>query len=146
MPNWTNNTFTIEAPKEKIVELKKKFKSKDNVFDFNKIIPMPKNSKEFKADGGLTQEDFKDGNNWYVWSAKNWGTKWNSIDAEIVEESDTHVEYCFRTAWDAPRGIAQSFFEEDCDILAGCTNVEWYCTHEYDREPEYIIQTQTKND
>jgi hypothetical protein len=145
MPNWTHNTFTIEAPKEKIVELKKKFKSKDNVFDFNKIIPMPKNSKKFKAKGGITSEQMMEGNNWYVWSNINWGTKWNSVDAEIVDESPTHVKYAFLTAWDAPRGITQSFFAKDCDTLVGCTKVEWYCTHEYDREPEYIIQTEKKD-
>ena len=122
MPNWTHNTFRIEGSKEKIKELKKKFKSKDNVFDFNKIIPMPRNSKKFQAKGGVSGDDIEmvDGelvakagkpNNWYVWSLDNWGTKWNSSNARINNESDTHIEYSFDTAWDAPRGITKSFSE-----------------------------------
>ena len=157
MPNWTHNTVKFEGSKEKIAELKKKFKSKDNVFDFNKIIPMPKNSKKFQAKGDVSHDDMEmvDGdlviksgkpNNWYIWSGENWGTKWNSVDAEINNESDTHVEYSFRTAWDAPRGISQSFFREDCDTLVGCTHVEWYCTHEFKEEGEYIIRTEKNED
>ncbi len=157
MPNWVTNTFRIEASKEKISELKKKFKSKDNVFDFNKIIPMPKNSKKFQAKGGVNSDDMemvdgdlviKEGkpNNWYVWSLNNWGTKWNSQDAEIVNESDTHVEYCFRTAWSPPLGITKSFFSDDCDTLKGVTHVEWYCTEEFEEEVHHIIRTERKED
>ena len=142
MPNWTHNTLRVEASPQKIKELKKKFKSKKSVFDFNKILPMPRNSKKFKAKGDLTPEDMSDGNNWYVWSANNWGTKWNSRDAVINDESDTHVEYSFDTAWDAPRGISQALCEGD--ILKGCTDVDWSCSHEFEEDMEQLIWTEKK--
>jgi hypothetical protein len=153
MPNWTYNVVRFEGSKTKIKELKKKFKSKDNVFDFNKIIPMPKNSKDFQAEGGINNDDMeiaknelvaKKGkpNNWYLWSAENWGTKWNSVDAEINSESDNHVEYYFRTAWDAPRPIAKTICENG--MLEKVSGVTWSCSHEFqeDEESEKIIWTE----
>ena len=144
MPNWTQNTFRIEAPKNKIKELKSQFKSKDNVFDFNKIIPMPKNSKKFKAKGNLTSEDLKTGNNWYRWSVSNWGTKWNSKGAEITDESATHIQYIFHTAWDAPRGISHALCE--AKLLADCTAVSWHCVHEFESEVEQLIWREKPNE
>ena len=141
MPNWTHNTFRIEASPQKIKELKNKFKSEGNVFDFNKILPMPKNSKKFKAEGNLgakEREEFGD-NNWYDWSAMNWGTKWNSVRAEISDETETSIEYSFDTAWDAPRGISQALCEGN--ILEGCSDVSWSCSHEFEEDMEQLIWT-----
>ena len=38
---------------------------------------------------------------WYEWCIKNWGTKWNSIDASFSLEDDSIV-YKFHTAWAEP--------------------------------------------
>ena len=151
MPNWTHNVVRFEGSKSKIKQLKKKFKSKENVFDFNKIIPMPKNSKEFQADGGVDGDSMeivndelvaKKGkpNNWYLWSAQNWGTKWNSVDSEISSESDNHIEYNFRTAWDAPRPIAKTICENG--MLKKLSSVSWSCYHEFQEGEEKIIWTE----
>lgn len=46
---------------------------------------------------------------WYDWCCANWGTKWNSCDAEILSEGGTDTDYClkygFNTAWSMPYGI-----------------------------------------
>lgn len=144
MPNWTHNTFRIEASPQKIKELKNKFKSKDNVFDFNKILPMPEHSDDFHAKGNIGEkekEKFGE-NNWYDWSAINWGTKWNSVRAEISDETKSSIEYSFDTAWDAPRGVLKALCESD--TLKGCTDINWSCSHEFEEDIEQLIWTEKK--
>lgn len=64
---------------------------------------------------------------WYEWSIRNWGTKWNACEAYW---SDTSV--CFDTAWDAPIpifaamalrfpgvGFAATWSEEQFDLITG---------------------------
>lgn len=41
MPNWVRNEVTLSGDAKQIKALKQKVKSKDNAFDFNKIVPMP---------------------------------------------------------------------------------------------------------
>ena len=54
---------------------------------------------------------------WYNWNCDNWGTKWNSINAEreICEYGD-HVKYTFETAWAAPREILIALKEQYPDL------------------------------
>lgn len=55
---------------------------------------------------------------WYEWAYRNWGTKWNARDTEIVDKGDGTVEIRFATAWGYPFGIV--------DALAQCeTNWSW---------------------
>ena len=42
MPNWVRNVIEFSGDENKIAALKKFVKSKDSEFDFNNIIPMPK--------------------------------------------------------------------------------------------------------
>ena len=129
MPNYCNNYVSIHASHDTIARIKEcligKMEGEINVFDFNRIIPKP----AYIYDGlvGPAEKKKYGENNWYDWSCKNWGTKWNSVDAEIQYESDTDLEYSFLTAW-APsepviRTIAEvfpnaqidySFYETGC--------------------------------
>lgn len=141
MPNWTTNYVSFEGSKEKIMELKDLFSSKDKLFDFQKILPMPENSDIFLAEGDLGEKERKEfgENNWYTWSCKNWGTKWNAVDAMLEVDSENKITYYFRTAWDAPRGIIKSLIDQE--ILNNCTGVEWICSHESEEEAEVILTT-----
>lgn len=38
----------------------------------------------------------------YEWESQNWGTKWGDCRTSIVEETPTHVEIYFETAWCPP--------------------------------------------
>ena len=55
MPNWTYNTVVFEGNEKQLKTLKTMLKSKDNEFDFNNIIPMPKNI--FRGNLGLKEEE-----------------------------------------------------------------------------------------
>ena len=46
MPNWTTNYVTFEGSRKDEAP-KSVFASKKSVFDFNKILPMPKHSDTF---------------------------------------------------------------------------------------------------
>tara|TARA_Y100001937_G_C7118834_1_gene331511 strand:- start:692 stop:1135 length:444 start_codon:yes stop_codon:yes gene_type:complete len=143
MPNWTQNHVAFEGSKEKIIELKELFASDERVFDFNKILPMPKDSEGFQATGNLTMDAEKeDVNNWYFWSIKNWGTKWNAVDGHLDVDNEDRLEYSFRTAWDAPRGVIEKLWYSGA--LEGCTDISWECAHEFEEDVETIIGKKPK--
>ena len=117
MPNWTENSVEISVKdeysndKKKILkEIKDFLKGNEGKFDFNKIIPMPKELKD-AIKGGCTINGKKcslwwkkDGieipvpqklrnewiekygaDNWYDWAYKHWGTKWNACNIWEIE-------------------------------------------------------------
>lgn len=153
MPNWTQNHVSFEGSKEKIIELKQLFASDEKVFDFNKVVPMPEDSENFQATGSFTMdtnkgdlstEDFFEKKvetpaNWYYWSIKNWGTKWNAVDSNLDVDEDNKLVYSFRTAWDAPRGVIDALYQNGS--FNGCTDVNWECSHEFEDDVEVILQT-----
>lgn len=55
---------------------------------------------------------------WYEWRVKNWGTKWNASDAEILNEGTDFVEFTFDTAWSMPSPIMEALSKD-------FTHIEW---------------------
>ena len=163
MPNWTSNEVRFKSrinSKHQLDKLKKRIKGVEqlvelasgektkewNDFDFNKIHKMPKaledtvsptqNGDEKKAEKRLKKYGSK---NWYDWKCKNWGTKWNSIDTEIVEDEREGLTYTFNTAWDCPREIVFKLQEILDEELPFITIESWECRHEDGYEFEKII-------
>lgn len=56
---------------------------------------------------------------WYEWSCKNWGTKWNAGDV-TKDDIENGFSYEFDTAWCMPKGI----FIEIAKRLPDC-EIEW---------------------
>ena len=63
MPNWTSNSVLFVGKEKQLKTLQTMLKSKDNEFDFNNIIPMPKNI--FRGNLGKEEEEKYGKNNWY---------------------------------------------------------------------------------
>lgn len=44
---------------------------------------------------------------WYDWSVKNWGTKWDAYDTEVIDldESGERLNLRFDTAWSCPKPV-----------------------------------------
>ena len=122
VPNICENELSIYAyedgSQDVLKELTDWVSSEESVFDFNKIVPSPDWDNTPNEDGELPviDEDApefmhvkkfpssgKSDDRWYNWNCDNWGTKWNSFNAEreICEYGD-HVKYTFETAWAAP--------------------------------------------
>ena len=135
MPNWTENNVLFVGKKKQLETLKTMLKSKDNDFDFNNIVPMPKNI--FRGNLGREEEEKYGDNNWYRWSIDNWGTKWNSVDTR-VEENGSTLSYNFMTAWDCPREIVNALMRMRKTILKDIS-INWDCVHEDGNEHEVIV-------
>ena len=115
MPNHTINDVDIQVntgeDKEllALAELKTKLGISENKFDFNSIIPEPSdwNAVEvyptFPDISGT--ERVKPSESWYDWRLQNWGTKWNSYDFELDDESESKLQVRFLTAWSPPHEI-----------------------------------------
>ena len=135
MPNWTENNVLFVGKKKQLETLKTMLKSKDNDFDFNNIVPMPKNI--YRGLLGREEEEKYGDNNWYRWSIDNWGTKWNSVDTR-VEENGSTLSYNFMTAWDCPREIVNALMRMRKTILKDIS-INWDCVHEDGNEHEVIV-------
>jgi hypothetical protein len=61
--------------------------------------------------------------NWYVWSNRNWGTKWNAYDFAIIREEPGRYECRFETAWSPPEPVyiklAETFPRLSFEISGG---------------------------
>ncbi len=189
MPNYCDGTVTFYASDERIQDVLNTIKTDDNPFDFNKIIPMPKeldvtisvsddlayvaficdgerrSIEEFHTLASSSKEKavaynqlssgfhfsenymekyhnryletwdvekipvmLDEGNKlvsnllkygaptWYEWNCKNWGTKWNSIDAYMNGDS-----ICFYTAWSPCSPVIKALSEMFPDV-----RIEYY--------------------
>ena len=73
MVSWVKNRVTLHgADQKEIDEVIDFLRSEKSEFDFNNIIPIPNEIKETMEEGC---------HDWYEWSRKNWGTKYNACDA-----------------------------------------------------------------
>ena len=127
MPNHCSNRITIRCD----ISLKKDLEvlidslrneEEDTVFDFNAIIPIPPEFNTPLSETDRIQLDeitqarlikYHGAENWKKWSIKNWGTKWNAYEDQILEQGvrskypkdgdvDAYVIYTFSTAWEPP--------------------------------------------
>ena len=130
MPNWVTNeitfNFDMSHDKDRFMKL---VTSDDNLFDFDKIVPMPDNI--FRGNLGTDEREKYGSLNWYDWSCENWGTKWNSRNATVDWEDEDGVGFIFDTAWSAPTPIANTlkamfkgikfrwFYRDEGDMFCG---------------------------
>jgi hypothetical protein len=115
MPNHCRNRVEIYGEPDQIKEVKETLAGKKTCFDFNNIVPMPKELEGSDANAGYPNE--KDSfeakrlrkqhghDNWYDWCCENWDTKWNSYEASLEEEGEENLRYEFLTAWAPPQNV-----------------------------------------
>lgn len=123
MPNHVTNKVVIIGKSERIKEIVEFLKSEDGIqsIDFNKIIPMPvellnTTSPAREKDIFLIAKYGSD--NWYDWSCKNWGTKWNaySTSEPMLNPKGTRATYLFQTAWSTPAPVIRKLSEKFPDV------------------------------
>lgn len=111
MPNWVKNRIEFYCTYNEFLDMVDKYCPKNEYgyreFDFEKIIPMPdyisRDAVELTREGGMVPQ-----NNWYAWSIKNWGTKWNASKGEVIEKEKVIV---FNTAWTPPHPVIEALAE-----------------------------------
>jgi hypothetical protein len=107
MPNWCSNslklTATNDSNRKLLDELQRHFNSSDKAVIFEMIKPTPLY--------------LLDGNGWYDWRIKNWGTKWDATLLQASRKKDTATLY-FETAWAPPLEIYKVLEEEGFKVEA----------------------------
>lgn len=115
MPNWCDNTLTIEGDCEGAKFLMAAFRNED---PFQAIYPCPKEldhpdahrfggTPEEKANQIVKRRELNDKYGYesgYDWRCGEWGTKWD-VDADIMNEGNAglpYMEVCFASAWSPP--------------------------------------------
>ncbi len=95
----------VEAVLDFIAQTDEKYaEPKRGTIDFEKIVPMPEGI--FRGNLDLKERRLYGENNWYDWSVKHWGTKWNAYDFESNEYYPNPI--IFSTAWSAPYEIYEA--------------------------------------
>ena len=157
MPNHTTNFVTIETNTnvdeeiQALEELKNDLRIKEDMFDFNGIVPMPKELRRgaevtldnedshqdyiledgtYKPKSPLTRKELKmeyGADNWYDFSNLHWGTKWNAYEFESIQDEEHVLFVSFLTAWDSPREIAEriKIYCEQHNLV-----LDWNAEHE----------------
>lgn len=73
---------------------------------------------------------------WYDWNVRNWGTKWDACDPELLEESyrdgKGEISYSFNTAWSPAEGAFKQMVEQHPDL-----SFEFVCEEEQGWGVEY---------
>ena len=125
MPNWCYNRVEISG--ESLDEFKKLVKSKKSAFDFNKIVPMPKelldnNKSDLTALKSKKLKEKYGDDNWYDWALSNWGVKWDvDVDENAVEDEGDYISYTFDTAWGPPHEIFYAIRKKFPDL-----SISWF--------------------
>ena len=130
MPNHISHHVTFEYDEgsevsykkheEAVLAVKEKMKTPDREFDFNVLIPYPKeyadadeqaykHDQEGKPYASRPKDGFNHGG--YEWCCDNWGTKWNAYG--VVWSYD---ELYFQTAWNTPLPILEALSREFPDV------------------------------
>jgi len=125
MPNWCNNTITIQGPTDTIKPLWDEAKSTGLL---NAIKPMPKALEDTTSPCPPDSEQPKvDGfDNWYDWRVANWGCKWD-VDTEGLEYVDNGDGTASIAGWfDSPWGPPIEAYNTFCDDMANCSLEAFY--------------------
>ena len=83
-------------------------------------------SMQFKSDG------------WYDWNVREWGTKWDACDTEILnetynEDGTASVQYSFSTAWSPAEEAYRAMVEQHPEL-----EFEFYCEEEQGWGVEFV--------
>lgn len=102
MPNSCIGYLSIKCPDNVFEQIKNYVQSENSIFDFNKIIPMP--DYIYREPVGDEERKRYGENNWYDWSQKNWGTKWDAMEASLDDTT-----YSLETAWSPCSPVIAAF-------------------------------------
>lgn len=126
MPNWCNNTITIQGPTDTLKPLWDEAQKKGLL---NAIKPMPKELEDTTSPtpDDKVQPKIDGFDNWYDWRVANWGCKWD-VDTEGLEYTDNGDGTASIAGWfDSPWGPPIGAYETFCDDMANC---DLYATYE----------------
>jgi len=125
MPNWCNNTITIQGPTDTVKPLWDEAKSTGLL---NAMKPMPKALEDTTSPCPPDKEQpLVDGyDNWYDWRVANWGCKWD-VDADGLEYTDNGDGTAVISGWfDSPWGPPIEAYNTFLDDMDNCSLEAFY--------------------
>jgi len=128
MPNWCNNTLSIQGPTETLKPLWEEANREGSGL-LNAMKPMPAELEGTTSPAPKegTPQPLVDGfDNWYDWRVSNWGTKWD-VDLEGLEFKDNgdgtaSIVGWFDSAWVPPIEAYNTFLDD----MDNCTLESFY--------------------
>jgi len=72
-----------------------------NELSFHASVPVPKKIITANTKNTNSKKNNVTSEGWYAWCNKNWGTKWDCYDEELVHEQE-YTYYSYTTAWSPP--------------------------------------------
>jgi len=54
--------------------------------------------------------------NWYNFNVREWGTKWDARDVDLLEDDETYLHYKFDTAWSPPNEVIAKLAEQNPNL------------------------------
>lgn len=158
MPNYSNNTLSVEGDKDEVARFIATAKSDGMDIDFNNFIKMPEELKNTEQvsyadpDQRKKQEAIYASNrekygfgSWYDWAIESWGTKWNAgdIELQILEDGNTAF-YTFATAWDAPIPVIEEMSKRFPNLKFIFS--AWEESNEFHYEKHFSAGVETKHE
>ena len=116
MPNHIYNVIRFEGQENEVKRIMSDIQldsAGPGTIDFNKIIPMPENVYRGPL-GKKEREKYPNELNWYDWSIKHWGTKFNAYDFEAGVKGDDSL--VFHTAWSSVPRVLEVLSEKYPDV------------------------------
>jgi len=116
MPNYCYNNLyiTVEDNKQLDKIIQGITNNSEQLFDFNRIIPIPEelaNTSAPNRTNPITLRDKYGFSDWYEWRCANWGTKWNASEVELNLETPEQIYIKFQTAWSPPIPVIKKIAE-----------------------------------
>ena len=108
MPNWVDHDLTITGPETELDRFMEECfgenEKGERHFDFDKLIPMPRDTRESTDDGARDADGSIRFPDWYMWRCAHWGTKWNACYTQLtlMGNGSKVIKLSFRTAWSIP--------------------------------------------
>ena len=103
MPNWCKNNLKIVGDELEKKRCLKMLIDDEGKMTFDKAVPMPLPLKNTTAPSKYPSKHLKEkygADNWYDWSIKNWGCKWDASESEFNPGGD--IDVTFETPWGPP--------------------------------------------
>ena len=91
-----------------IVETEEEAKEKNDEWNKNEFHKRSDGKHQIRAITQATKERLLKeygATDWYDWSIRNWGTKWNSYSVKYIDSGEDFIALQMDTAWDTPRVI-----------------------------------------
>jgi len=103
MPNWCENTLTVEGAEKDVQRFKQRAKPKATQADVDLSLASlyPILEGVYQGDLGPEESQRYGKNNWRDWCITHWGTKWDA-DATLTNETPDILAYGFESAWSPP--------------------------------------------